>query len=366
MKNLVQGHGLENRPHGTGLDATEVEQVRQERVQPISGLRGTLEQCGLVRRGECRWCRPASVESGGLDARQGVRRSCETAASNAVRTASDSRRRVASAARAESRLRSRTAAAWAAKASSIRRSEAGRGDPDKAITRPGPASTATSATSTDRGGSSPDTSTTTMARPSAVASNNAALRMPNVSQAWSSSALTPLPRPRTPTDKEARTFASARRRAASCARAALRSTIVATTEPTMTNVTIAKAFSGSAIVKVPTGATKKKLTRSPATTAVATAGIRPPTSEVATTPSRKASRTVDRLSAVTERQERERQHDGNHRGEHPGPDATAANPAWAAVTWSGAAGSLVRRRRARRCRPTPARCRRLCWGEARC
>ena len=125
------------------------------------------------------------------------------------------------------------------------------------MTSPGPASTETSASSTERGGNSPDTSTTDTPRPSGEVSNSAALRMPNVSQAWSSRAWTSLPRPRTPTDSAARTFASARRRAASAASVALRSTIVATTEPTMTKVRIENAFSGRAMVKVPTGATKK-------------------------------------------------------------------------------------------------------------
>ncbi len=136
----------------------------------------------------------------------------------------------------------------------------------------------------------------TAVAPSTV-SNSAALRMPNVSRAWSSSARTPSRLRSTPAESEASTFASAPRRAACAARAALRSTIVATTAPTPTNTAMANAFSGSAIVKVPTGGTKKKFANRLASSAVTMAGASPPTSAVATTPSRKASSTVLRLSA---------------------------------------------------------------------
>ena len=142
-------------------------------LQPATGRAGSpaARRGGRPRPRRCRAARRdprrrataagrAGVAMLALMPASGVRRSCDTAASSAVRTASLSRSRTASAARVASRSRSRTAAACAAKASSMRRSEAGSGLPDSASTRPGPASTATAASSTATGGAEPDTSTT--------------------------------------------------------------------------------------------------------------------------------------------------------------------------------------------------------------
>ena len=96
----------------------------------------------------------------------------------------------------------------------------------------------------------------------------------------------------TPADIAARTFASAWLRDACWARAALRSTMVATIEPTATITTNAKAFSGSLMVKVPTGAVKNQFAASAAITAVRIAGQRPPIRAVPTTPTRYVNTTV--------------------------------------------------------------------------
>ena len=69
LEDLVQRHRLEDRAHGTGLDATQVEQVRQQGVQPIGGLGGVVEQDAPVRVRQVEG-RVLQRRDRGLDARQ--------------------------------------------------------------------------------------------------------------------------------------------------------------------------------------------------------------------------------------------------------------------------------------------------------
>ena len=67
LQHLVEGHRLQDRPHGAGLDAAEVEQVRQQGVEPVGRVGGVVEQGRAVGLRECQ-CRVLQRRDGGLDA----------------------------------------------------------------------------------------------------------------------------------------------------------------------------------------------------------------------------------------------------------------------------------------------------------
>ena len=194
----------------------------------------------------------------------GVRRSCDSAASTAVRTLSACRSRSPCSASRVIRSRSTASTAWAANTWTRRRSDGGSGRPYRASVHPDsgwPAGTATSAVS---GLTEPSAAAATSG-PALETTRSRRVRRVGGGKQQHGPHAEPDPGllqhgvhgvggvdarwwPRRP-----RSWASARPRAACRARSVLRSTTDATVTPTTTKTTRAKAFSGCVMVKEPNG-----------------------------------------------------------------------------------------------------------------
>ncbi len=190
----------------------------------------------------------------------GVRRSCETAASRAVRIRLPSASRRAAAASPARRRRSSSTAAWAAKAPSRRRSPAGSTRPARTSARLSPTGTSTSASSGRAGGRGPLAAVQRHGEWLSARSSRAAESCWKVSRTWSSRAVStpsPVGAPRSTVPASAlRVCASAWLRAAWWVRRAARSTTEATAMPTAVKMPTASTFCGSEMVKVCSGGVK--------------------------------------------------------------------------------------------------------------
>jgi hypothetical protein len=110
---LVEGGGTDERLHRAGVDAGHVEQVADQRVEPVGALLDGRQQrawsSAVQAMSVCR-----SVLTAAFTEASGVRRSWLTAASSAVRIRLPASRASACPACIRSRCRSRAAAACAA------------------------------------------------------------------------------------------------------------------------------------------------------------------------------------------------------------------------------------------------------------
>ena len=255
----------------------------------------------------------------------GVRRSCETADSSAVRASLSRTRRDADVADRCSSCRCRMAPACAAKASKSRRWSAAR----PAGWRTSSWVVSASSWSAVAIGSNAPTEATTSGTPMAGRWMIAAAWTPNMSTArckssgiWSVA----------PSNECDSSTSAADSRCASCAsalRAALRCTISATRTPTSTNTTRAMVFSGLATVSVPTGSTKNQLSSSEEMTAATTAGTIPPISATTTVTSRKIGMSRGRLGGVGVGQQQPGEQWGqDERCDRPGPDPAPGQRPW--------------------------------------